>query len=74
MKKILFIGLCSVATNVWALEARLSPNPIMQGESTELILSSDQPFSVPENLNELTQNFMLAGQQQRQSSRFVNGV
>ena len=74
MKKLLLMGLCSFATNVWALEARLVPNPIMQGESTELVISSDKPLSVPENLKELTQNFMIAGQQQRQSSQFINGV
>ena len=68
------IGTCLFATNVWALEARLVPNLIMQGESTELVISSDKPLSAPENLKELTQNFMIAGQQQRQSSQFVNGV
>ena len=46
----------------------------MQGESTELILTSDTPLSVPENLKDLSQNFMIAGQQQRQSSSFINGV
>lgn len=74
MKKLLLIGTCLFATNVWALEARLTPNPIMQGESTELVISSDKPLTVPENLKELTQNFMIAGQQQRQSSQFVNGI
>lgn len=74
MKKIILIALCFTLTDVWALEARLVPNPIMQGENTELIISSDKPVSVPENLKELTQNFMIAGQQQRQSSHFVNGI
>lgn len=74
MKKLLLIGVCFWASNVWALEARLVPNPIMQGESTELVLSSDKPLTAPENLKELTQNFMIAGQQQRQSSQFINGV
>ena len=74
MKKLLLMGLCSFAWNAWALEAHLSPNPIMQGESTELVISSDKPISAPENLKELTQNFMVAGQQQRQSSQFINGV
>lgn len=74
MKKIFLVGLCSMATSAWALEARLYPNPIMPGESTELIISSDKPLSVPENLKDLTQNFVISGQQQRQSSQFVNGV
>ena len=74
MKKLILLGLCSFATNVWALEVKMNPNPIMQGESTELIISSDKPLTVPENLKELTQNFMIAGQQQRQSAQFINGV
>ncbi|MGN0919806.1 MAG: BatD family protein [Alphaproteobacteria bacterium] len=74
MKKILLISVCFWAGNALALEAQLTPNPIMQGESTELVIRSDKPVGVPENLNELTQNFMIAGQQQRQSSQFINGV
>ena len=74
MKKLFLIGICFFTNSVWALEAHLTPNPIMQGESTELVLSSEKPLSAPENLKELTQNFMIAGQQQRQSSQFVNGV
>ena len=74
MKKLLLIGLCLFSCNSWALEARLTLNPIMQGESTELVISSDKPLTAPENLKELTQNFMIAGQQQRQSSQFINGV
>ena len=68
------VGLCFWVSNVWALEARLTPNPIMNGESTELTISSDKPLTTPENLKELTQNFMIAGQQQRQSAQFINGV
>ena len=74
MKKVLLMSFCFWTIDVWALEAHLTPNPIMQGESTELVISSNTPLTAPENLKELTQNFMIAGQQQRQSAQFVNGV
>ena len=74
MKKLFLTGLCLFAVEAWALEAHLNPNPIMAGEDVELSIRSDKPLGVPENLNELTQNFLIAGRQQRQSSQFINGV
>ncbi len=74
MKKLFLMGICLFTIKAWALEAHLNPNPIMRGESVELSISSDKPVTAPENLKELTQNFLIAGSQQRQSSQFVNGV
>ena len=74
MKKLFLMSFCLFAVEAWALEAHLNPNPIIAGEDVELSISSDKPVGVPENLNELTQNFLIAGRQQRQSSQFVNGV
>ena len=75
MKKIaLFLSIFLESVNCLALEAKLSPNPIMQGESTELIISSDKPLGAPENLRLLTKNFNISGSQQRQSAQFINGV
>lgn len=75
MKKIvLFLSIFGGSITCWALEAKLTPNPIMKGESTELIISSDKPIGAPENLKEITQNFIISGSQQRQSAQFINGI
>ncbi len=74
MKLILLIICCFLSSSVWAkITAEFKPNPMNQGGTTELILTSNQPFNGVPNLDVLKQDFVIGGQQQRQSSRWVNG-
>lgn len=74
MKKILFFTMLFFSYQTLAkITAQFVPNPVSQGSSVELILSSDQPFKGVPNINVLQNDFVIGGQQQRQSSQWING-
>ena len=50
-----------------------TPNPVAMGNSVEMTLTSDQPFQDVPNLEILQKDFLIGGQQQRQSSQWING-
>ena len=73
MKKIIFLLICGWSFSGFAISAKLNREKITQGESVELILSSENP--IPDvDFKSLTKDFMLGGQSTSQSSRYVNGV
>ena len=58
----------------WAkIEITFSPNPVRRGEGVEMVLSSDKPFTNMPNIEVLQKDFVIGGQQQRQSSQWING-
>jgi len=70
---VLFCWLLSLPA--WAqLTTKIQPNPVTYGNPVTLTISSDQPFTAGPNLSVLEKNFILGGQQQRQSSQWINGV
>ena len=74
MKKLLVCLSIFLSTNVYAkITAYFSHNPIKQGDSVELILSSEKPFQGVANIEVVQKDFLVGGQQQRQSSQWING-
>ena len=56
------------------ITTQIQPNPVVYGNPVELMISSSQPFTSGPNLSVLEKDFILGGQQQRQSSQWINGV
>ena len=57
-----------------ALTASFQPSAARMGESVSLVFVSDKPFKEKPDLSVLASDLHIAGQQQRQSSSWVNGV
>ena len=74
MKKIIAFS-CALLYSCFAhaVEVTLSAQSVTQGESLSLKISDSKPLAQVD-LSPLTKDFMLGGQSQSQSSRFVNGV
>ena len=70
---ILLISLIYSEIASAAIAIRFKPNPVVKGEAVEMILASDKPFEGVPNLDILKKNFLIGGQQQRQSSQWING-
>lgn len=73
MKQFLLLGICLFSLPGWALTAKLSSDEIKQGQSVELIISSED-YIPKVDFTPLSKDFMLAGQSTAQSNRFINGV
>ena len=74
MSKFLFLLSFLWTSTVWAkITAEFIPNPLKQGDTVELVFSSDTPFNNIPNIDLLKKDFVIGGQQRRQSSRWVNG-
>ncbi len=74
MKKVLLMLCLFLSTTVYAkITATLAPNPVKQGDAVELILSSESAFSGVPNIDILQKDFVIGGQQKRQSSQWING-
>ncbi len=73
MKSFLILSFLLSTTALAGITAEFQPNPVQQGNGVEFILSSDQPFKALPNLAVLQKDFLIGGQQQRQSSEFING-
>ena len=75
MRKVLcLIASLFISSNLYAkITAEFTPNPTSPGQTVEFILSSDQPFSGTPNLDILKKDFVIGGQQRRQSAQWVNG-
>ncbi len=74
MKYIILLIVLVYSTVVQAaVTIQFKPNPVVKGEAVEMILSSDHPFDGVPNLDILKKNFLIGGQQQRQSSQWING-
>ena len=64
-----------IATQVCAkISVDIQPNPVAYGNPIELIFRSETHFYSAPNLSVLQNDFVMGGQQQRQSSSWVNGV
>ncbi len=57
-----------------AVTAFFEPSESRAGESVQLIFQSDKAFTTAPDLTGLKKDFVVSGQQQRQSSSWVNGV
>ena len=57
-----------------AVTAFFEPSESRAGESVQLIFQSDKAFTEAPDLTGLKKDFVVSGQQQRQSSSWVNGV
>lgn len=75
MKKIYLTLLCLfVSTAVYAkITAEFVPSSVKQGGVVELVLSSDTAFSSLPNIEILKKDFVIGGQQTRQSAQWING-
>ncbi|MBQ3695467.1 MAG: BatD family protein [Alphaproteobacteria bacterium] len=74
MKKLcILLILCWAAIAQARITAEITPNPVKQGDAVELILSSDTAFSGVPNIEILKKDFVIGGQQRRQSAQWVNG-
>ena len=54
-------------------EVSFVPKTVKQGDAVELVLSSDQPFQGVPNLDVLQNDFVIGGQQKKQSAQWING-
>ena len=70
---LLFFLLIS-GTALAQITVQVLPNPFVYGNPVELTISSDKAFTTGPNLSVLEQDFILGGQQHRQSSQWINGV
>ncbi len=69
------VGVLAVTGTALAdITAYFEPAVVASGESTQLVFQSDKPWKTAPDMATLQQNFVVAGQQQRQSSSWVNGV
>ena len=74
MRYILFLSAILYSLSAGAkIEVSFAPKSVRQGDSVELILSSDKPFQGVPDLTVLEQDFVIGGQQQKRSSQWVNG-
>ncbi|MBP5344566.1 MAG: BatD family protein [Alphaproteobacteria bacterium] len=71
---MLLVSLIMAVPALAQIAVQVQPNPVAYGNPVELVLSSSQPFTSAPDLSVLQQDFILGGQQQRQSSQWVNGV
>ena len=70
---VLLMTLVYSAVTQAAITIRFKPNPVVKGDGVEMVLTSDRPFEGVPNLDILKKNFLIGGQQQRQSSQWING-
>ena len=74
MKKICLILCLFISTIAQAkIIAHFTPNPVKHGDAVELIFASDTAFSNVPNIDVLQKDFVIGGQQRRQSSQWING-
>ena len=65
---ILFSVSAQAKTNV-----SFVPKSVKQGDAVELVISSDTPFQGVPNLEILQNDFVIGGQQKKQSAQWING-
>lgn len=75
MKKIFCLIVCLFLSNALRAEitATFTPTSVQQGGTVELVISSDQPFSGVPNIDILQKDFVIGGQQRKQSAKWING-
>ena len=74
MKRIFFLFCILFSINALAkIDVAFVPANIKQGDTVELVFSSETPFQHIPNLDILKQDFVIGGQQRRQSAQWVNG-
>ena len=71
---VLLLFLLISGTALAQITVQVLPNPVVYGNPVELTISSDKAFTAGPNLSVLEQDFILGGQQHRQSSQWINGV
>ncbi len=65
---VFFSGMVQAKTDI-----AFVPKTVQQGNGVELVFSSDQPFQGVPNLDVLQKDFVIGGQQQKQSAEWING-
>ena len=74
MKHFFFLSTLLISWHVSAkVNVNFVPPTIEQGGTVELVFSSDTPFQHLPNLDLLQKDFVIGGQQKRQSAQWING-
>lgn len=70
---LLFLAIFYTPLAQAKINAAFEPKTVKQGSSVQLVLSSDTPFQGVPNLDVLEKDFVIGGQQKKQSAKWING-